>query len=336
MDPMRKRFDWIRRYLKAPDEGGGGASSSPAPSGDGGGASVSSPSSDGGGGSSPSPSPSSDSTPSSSPWESLGSTDDLDHIEIPDQPAPVTPAPQAPPVAPVPPPVATPPAAPTAQPQTPPAAQQPPTTPPAGQQPSPQLSPSDPVGIAEAMHANRNEVISALAQDRFALSQEDLAEFETDIATAIPKFAARVMLESQISMMKFLSQAVPGMIQRHGNVSKANNEAESEFFETHKSLGLDSKNDDHRQLAFRMASLYRQANPNMPMKQLIAEVGPMVAASLQANGKLTVPVATPAAPVAQPRGGTPFRPAVNGGGGASPAPAQQSEWAGLGANYDDN
>jgi hypothetical protein len=188
------------------------------------------------------------------------------------------------------------------------------------------------------MHANRNDVIAHLAQDRFALSQEDLAEFETDIATAIPKFAAKVMLESQISMMKFLSQAVPGMIQRHTGVTKANTEAETEFFETHKGLGLDSKNDDHRQLAFRMASLYRQANPNMPMKQLIAEVGPMVAASLSANGKLTAPVSgvmPVATPPAQPRGGTPFRPAVNGGGGASPAPAQQSEWAGLGMNFDD-
>lgn len=334
---MRNKFLSTTRYMKmAPDDGGGGASSSPAPSGGDSGGSAPSSSPADSGGASPASAPDSGSpsaTPAPSAWDALGSVDDLDEITIPDTPEPVA-APVAP--APVAPPVATPPAAPTAQQVQPPVAPATPasTQPPAGQPTAPELSPSNPLGIAEAMHAARSDVIAHLAQDRFALSQEDIAELESDAAAFVPKMMARVMFEAQTSMMKFLSQSVPGMIQSHGKVSKANTDAENSFFEAHKALGLDPTNNQHREVAFRMANLYRQANPNMPMKQLIAEVGPIVAASLGVNG--TLAPQTSAAPAATPpRGGTPFRPAVNGGGGASPAPAQQSEWAGLGANYDD-
>ena len=340
---MRK-FDYFRRYMKmAPDDGGGGgaSSSTPSPSGDGGGASVSPAQSADGGGNGPT-SPASPSAPDSggsptpsapdaNPWDALGSVDDLDSIEIPPQPAAVAAPPaEAPPVAP---PAATPPVAPTAQQPTPTAQPQQPTQPSAPS--APELSPADPAGIATAMAAARNDVIAHLAQDRFALTPEDIQELETDAAAFVPKMMARVMFEAQTSMMKFLAQSVPGMIQKHTRVTAANSEAESKFFDAHKALGLDAKNPQHREVAFRMASLYRQANPQMPLEQLIAEVGPVVAASLRANGHLAQTPAAPSTPTAAPRGGTPFRPAVNGGGGASPAPAQANEWAGLGMNFDE-
>lgn len=325
------------RMFFAPDDGGGSASASASPpsssGGDAGGAVPSSSPAGGsdGGSSPPSSPPAPDAAPSTpepaNPWEGLGSMDDLDHIEVPAAPpaAPVVP----PPAAPVPPPAATPPeVAPAAPAATPPSPAQPE---PQAQPPAP-LSPSDPVAIANAMEANRNDVIAHLATSKFALSPEDIQELETDVVSAVPKIMSRVFFETQVAMQKFLAQAVPGMVKQYQTVTKANDDAESKFFEAHKALGLDKSNAQHRATAIRLASLYRQANPTMSLDQLIAEVGPVVAAAVRANAPPAQP-STPAAAM-QPRGGTPFRPAVNGGGGAPPVAEPENPWAGLGQNFD--
>lgn len=279
-----------------------------------------------------SPAPSPDVTPSPAPaapevnpWESLGSFDDLDHIEIPPTPAP-------PVAAPVVPPVATPPAAPAAQPQVVAPETVPAQPAPQGEAPAVPLSASDPAGIANAIDANRDAVLAHLATSKFALSEAELTELETDVSVAIPKLLSKVFMESQISMQKFLAQAVPGMVRNYQTVTTANSKAEDQFFEAHKALGLDKTNAQHRQVASRIASIYRQSNPNIPLGQLIQEVGPMVAMALKVNAPPVTPQT--AQPPGQPRGGTPFRPAVNGGGGAPPTPVDENPWAGLGGTYD--
>lgn len=268
-------------------------------------------------------------TPTDDMWANLGSADDLDFLAL----QPPTLAPPAPPVAPA---AATPPAGQ----QTPPAAQPGPQAPqpaaPAAPAPTSQapgepaarpLSASDPVGIAEAMEANRDAVIAHLATTKFALSEDDIKELDTDVIAAVPKLLSRVFMESQMSMQRFLAQSVPGMVKQYQTVTTANNDAEKKFFDTHKAL--DIGNPQHRQTAVRLATLYRQANPNMPLDQLIQEVGPVVMAAVKANA----PAASPTAP---PRGGAPpFRPAVNGGGGSSPVADAPNEWAGMGQTYDD-
>jgi hypothetical protein len=171
--------------------------------------------------------------------------------------------------------------------------------------------------------------IAHLAQTKFALSEDDIKALDTDAASAVPRLLARVFVESQVSMQKFLAQAVPGMMKKYNTVTSANDSAEKKFFDAHKALNMNDPK--HRETTVRIASLYRQANPGIPLDQLIAEVGPMVMASLKINGTLT-PVAQ-GAPVG-PRGGAAFRPAVNGGGGLSPTAEPPNEWAGLGRNYD--
>jgi hypothetical protein len=194
----------------------------------------------------------------------------------------------------------------------------------------PPLSAADPWKIAEAIEANRDAAIAHLAVSKFALSEEDTKALDTDPASAVPRLLARVFVESQVSMQKFLAQAVPGMVKKYNSVTSANDSAEKKFFDAHKALNM---NDPlHRSTTVRIASLYRQANPGIPLDQLIAEVGPMVMASLRINGGAP---AQPAAPAAAPRGGHAFRPAVNGGGGLSPTAAPVDEWAGLGRNYDE-
>lgn len=262
-------------------------------------------------------------------WSALGSTEDLDYqIELSPSPQSPEPAPvevePTPQPKPAPPPPVTPPA-PTPQPGPTPVP--PPTSGEGAERP---LSAAEPWRIAEGIEANRDAIVAHLAQAKFALSEADIKELDTDVVAAVPKLLARVFVESQVSMQKFLAQAVPGMMKQYNTVSSANDRAEKDFFDTHKAL--DINNPAHRAAAVRIATVYRQANPGIPLKQLIAEVGPMVMATLQINA------ATAAQPVVGtpvvPRGNGAFRPAIPGGGGHSPAPAPEGEWAGLGRDYD--
>lgn len=328
-----------RMWFVGEDVGGGG-SEAPAgdgtPAGDGGGGSPSSapssPSPDGG-----SPAPSSTPLPSPAPappsfdWSALGSAEDLDHVEIPAAPSQPVPEP-VPPVQPT-----TPPAQPV-----PPKPQEPQTPATATAQPSGEGAPegrpltaSDPWRIAEGLEANRDAVITHLAQAKFALSEDDIKDLDTDVTVAVPKLLARVFLESQVSMQKFLAQAVPGMVKQFNAVSSANEGAEKKFFDTHKALNINDP--QHRAAAVRIATVYRQANPGIPLDQLIAEVGPMVMATLRVSATPTQAGqrvgGTPTPPM--PRGGTPFMPAVNGGGGLSPTSEPGNPWEGLGRNFDE-
>lgn len=329
------------RMFFAPDPPAGGTPSTPSspPSGGDGGGAVSSPEPAGGGDvstpSTPSaPDPSGapatpDPTPAddgeANPWANLGSVDDLDFLAVPATPATPPQKPAVPPAQP-----ATPPATPQTPPQTPPAQPAPQQTPPqpAGEPRAAELSPSDPVGIADAIERNRDAVMAHLASTKFALTDEDIQELETDVVKAVPRIMSRVFVEAQVSMQRFLAQAMPGMMRQYSTVTKANDDAEAKFFESHKAIGLDKTNPQHRATAVRLASLYRKANPNIPLEQLISEVGPMVAAAVKAN-------ASPAPGAPPAKGGMPpFRPAVNGGGGATSTPEPENEWAGLGGTYD--
>jgi hypothetical protein len=326
-------FKWAcphTRMFFAPDDGSGATSPTPeaGAGGDAGGSSVAAPSD---GGAAPTVAPSTDDV---SPWANLGEDLNEDTIEVPA--APVAPAPPTPAPAVVPPvvphavaptpatPAATPAAATPAQTPTDPASSP-------SSEAAPPLSPSDPFGVAVALEQNRDAAIAHLAQTRFALTDTDIAELESDAAKAVPKLLARAMLETQTTMYRFLAQAVPGMIQKHSTVSKANEDAETKFFEAHKALGLKFDNNDHRKTATRLASLYRQANPGISLDQLISDVGPMVAMTLK-----LAPVAPGTAPAPTAPKAPAFRPAVDGGGGGfTPAPAAPNEWMQLGADHEE-
>jgi len=305
------------------EESGGGSEAPSAPSGgDGGGstgpAPASAPPSSSPGEAAPSGTPSTPAGGEAAPafdWSALGSADDLDYVEIPPEPPAEVKPPAVPSEAPPAPPIAEPSQAVAPTPQ-----QQPPSQ--GAERP---LTAAEPWRIAEGLEANRDAVIAHLAQTKFALSEEDIKDLDTDVVAAVPKFLARVVLESQVSMQKFLAQAVPGMVKQYNTVTSANDTAEKQFFATHKAL--DINNPQHRATTVRIATIYRQANPNIPLKQLIDEVGPMVMAALKVNGGAQAAPSTP-------RSAPAFRPAVNGGGGLSPSQEPANEWAGLGREYD--
>lgn len=330
---MQNNWLFSTRMFFAPDDGNGGSAfpTSSVPSGgDSGGSSVPSVAPAGGGDASPPPAPDTGGTPPSTPtpdadanpWANLGSVDDLNFVEVPPEVPPTNP--QAPVVPPVVAPAPTPQAA---IPPVPPVQAAPQTQPEPQAQPVASPSPSDPVGIANAIEANRDAIIEHLATTKFALTPEEVSALETDVVTAVPRLMAKMFVESQTSMQKFLAQAMPGMMKNYNTVTRANDDAEGEFFKAH--AALDKSNPQHRATAIRLATLYRSANPNIPLGQLIQEVGPMVIAAVGVNAGPRPANGSPAAP----RATAPFRPAV-GGGGAPPNPEPENPWAGMGQTFD--
>ena len=156
--------------------------------------------------------------------------------------------------------------------------------------------------------------------------RKNVRELDADVTTAVPKLLARAFLESQIASQKFLAQAVPAMVKQYNTVTGANDDAERRFFAAHPALN--GSDPAHKATAARIATIYRQSNPNLSLDQLIAEVGPMVMATLRIAG------GTPAAPAGRPLKAAAFKPAVNGGGGAPIAAEPANPWVGLGQEFD--
>lgn len=218
-------------------------------------------------------------------------------------------------------------------------------TPPAAAEPAaPELSWTEPDRIAAAMTQNRDAVIDHLAKSgRFAVTPEELQGLEEDAATTLPKIMARTFVEAHTSMMNFVAQAVPQMIQRGVQQQVRIQRNESEFYAAWKGKGIDRNT--HHEVVGRYARAYRQANPTATKQQLIASVGAMVLAELglplsQPNSG--APPSPPVAPTngsrAAPRAVQPFTPAVGGGAGQPRQPAEAQpgdEWSGFAGEYED-
>lgn len=225
-----------------------------------------------------------------------------------------------------------PPAAPVAEPVAQPAPA------PAAAEPSQPANPTptagDPNALAASLDQHRDAAIAHLAQTRFQLNDEEIAELETNAATAVPKLLARAFFESQTQMMRFVAQSIPQMLQQHQQVTSASSAAENKFFESHKEL--DAKNPQHKQLVAQYATAFRQANPTAKLDDAIKHVGVMVKAMLGiAPGAQMPTVAQPAALPAGAPAPVPFRPAVGASPSATPVPVTDNPWAGMAGNFDE-
>jgi len=357
----------------APEDGsGGGVTGSSAPSGSTGGSSPG-----GGTTSSPGPSPSSPAgststaTPSApspgptpagvtepqSPGGTPEGTDFSDFNSIFEDPGERTPVPP-PVIVPPLPSIAAPaqvpqaPAAPGAQPLVPPAPAIPgvATAPEGTAQPgqsgasSPgQLDPANPLVLAEALATHEEAAIAHFAQ-QFSLSPQELELLETNVAEAIPRLLAKTAIRVQQTFLASMGRMVPQMIQRHQEVTRRHSTNEDKFYSAWPQI-------DRSQLGptvNRLGALYRQANPNAPLDQMIQELGPFVMATARIPFQGGVPAAAPggaAGLVVQPAGGSsnghapprtppqsPFVPAA-GPGVSSAAPiSEENPWGFLGAS----
>jgi hypothetical protein len=349
-------FDrWTNRFALwnfAPEGAGGAPSSpsSPASSSSGSPASGSSsvpssaspsgaPSTPGPSGPSSAPSAPSTSPTSTSPQPADGVGDGYnfeavfgdDFFPSPTSPAsPSAPAPAAPPVAPAavapspqqpqPQPGQQQPAAPAATPAPSSQAQPAPTGQPGPQDPGtagrPVLDPGDPSGIARVMHDQREQFVDHVSKNMFQLSNEDMAALEADVAGTVPRLLARTYVDTTIGLLTHMSRSVPLMVQRHLEVTKARDDAESGFYS--KWPGLDKSNGKIRELVQQTAIAMRQLNPQMTTQEMYEAVGPIV---MQRAGIAFAPPASSVSPGApQPAAARPQVP-IAGPNGTQMVPA---------------
>lgn len=255
--------------------------------------------------------------------------------ETPETPAAATPAAPTPPAPaqPTPPAPAQPgaEAQPPAQPE-PPAQPQPAeaTPPPGPQEPSPPPSPAEPGRLAQSMVENEEFLIDQLATREFNLKPEEIEALNEDATAYVPKLLAKVHLKGQINMMRQLQQVVPAMVQAQMQVLRRNTQNEDQFFSRWPELDRVKHGDTVRNYA----RIWRQANPNASLNDMIEDLGPMVMmkAKVAPGSRPSQAGPQPAANGRQPPP-PPFKPAL-GGPATPPAPAEDDPWAGLGQDHE--
>lgn len=262
---------------------------------------------------------------------------DLPVVETKPAAAPAKPAvvdPKAPPAAPAAP------AAPQALP-TPAAPAQPAAGPQEASQP--QIpSPAEPQKMSQAILSNLDDFANHLAATpEFAMSPEDIEAFNSDVSTALPKFAARVYLRAQASALNQMERVVPAIIEKYMKVSKAREESSGKFYSRWPQVDRAK----HGGIVDRMAQTYRKENPSASLEQMVEDLGPYVLMAAKVphvgaapNGSQQAQPHPASNPMARPAGNrppqSPFVPAV-GGPASPPQVSEENPWVGFGADQDE-
>jgi hypothetical protein len=308
----------------APSEGGasasGGSATPPgggaAPSGDAGGAEAA-----------PSPAGGHD------PFDGMESNDYYDSIDLGpadggtgDEPGPAPAAPAAPAGAePVQPPVT---AAPPAAPQAAPPATAPAAAAPAGDAQAPPRSQLDQAMEGLKTAANQTALSDWAAQNLFKLSDEEIAAYEADPGTLIPKLMGRVYTNAMQSAVNLIKNLVPEMVNSgittQASQARRASEALNEFYQSNPHLSADQ----HGAAVDKWARSFRATNPNASRAEAIAFVGKAVSAEFgiwpSQNGS--------GAPA--PRRAAPFAPARQGGRAPAAQKGPHDQYAGMEDEYD--
>lgn len=257
-------------------------------------------------------------------FSGLGSDfdDTIELVESP-QPEPATevtveesPAVQEPP--------ATPEAAKPAPVQEPPKVQeaQPPAAPTAPQEPSVAEGRST---LQEQLTVHREALIEALASERFKLTPQEEEALETAPATAFPRLASKIYLETMTAVLNHLQNSVPLLIRHQAQVMDVESKAEKTFFEKFPTIDKTT----HGQDIVTFANAFKQANPRISEADLHAMVGAAIVSKYGLQPVAPAPNGNGAVPP-QP---APFRPAPPGA--SVKVTPIENPFAGLGMDFDD-
>jgi len=150
---------------------------------------------------------------------------------------------------------------------------------------------------------------------RYTLTQEQKDLMLTEPDKVIPQLAGRMIVDTFDMVVQTVFQQLPGIIHSMTQQQKASSSAEEAFFKRWPAL----QKPEHAAPVMRLAQAYRRLNPQMPLEQLIEEVG------AAAHVALKVPYdqqpAQPSAPVpVAPNNVLPFTPAAPGGTPGHAAP----------------
>lgn len=207
---------------------------------------------------------------------------------------------------------------------------QPETTPSA--KPETNIAPSwsNPEQLMTAMLQNEPQLVEALAARDYAISDEEFEGLETDIRGSLPKLLGKVAFKTQMSMMQQAMQLVPVMVNRALAQRETSTKNQNSFYDAFPDLKAHSAEVDTA------VSRYRALYPEATMKDLIENVGPLVA---QKHGVKRAAAPTGSQPLtpqktkAQP---APFQPAKSGGAPILPQSDNSDPFEGLlRDDYDD-
>ena len=182
---------------------------------------------------------------------------------------------------------------------------------PAAPEPQPVAAEPQPAQLTPEQQAQRSaefqrQAIDTLATQVYALSEDDVAQIETNPAEAFPRLAAvvhmRTMAAATNYMMRMMPQVVSAITANTQNASAA----EQQFFSQHAELT------DHKDLVQRFGAAYRQVNPQASAEDFIRDVGAQVKVALGLHQQPAPAVAAAAAP---------HRPAGARAAAAAPTPA---------------
>lgn len=116
-----------------------------------------------------------------------------------------------------------------------------------------------------------------LAQHHYALTQEQIDEFEENPAAFIPKAMSRVYMDSISAAFNQFTNYLPRMVGMVLEQRESMNAAEKAFFDKWPDLL------NHRDAVLRLGQAYRSANPSASMDDFINEVGAQTMVALRLN-----------------------------------------------------
>lgn len=183
-------------------------------------------------------------------------------------------------------------------------------------QPPAQPQPTSPDRTAEYQRL-REQALGQFEQ-QYAFTPEDTRQLMVEPEKVLPRVFARLHADIVTSVMAGLAQQLPTIMQSTRSVENERTVFNREFFKAWPQLA------DKKYVADIQGTLQvqRQLNPNLPMSDVIRNVGAVVVVKNQ------IPITSPtAASPAAPAGHQPVRPMNPGGGAAVPRPASGGSWA---------
>jgi hypothetical protein len=195
--------------------------------------------------------------------------------------------------------------------------------------------PSEPKDIIAQLSQHRDAVLSALAEQKFALSPKEAADLtqglDADATGTIlkwaPQLASRIYYEAVTATLQHINQFVPRMVDQQVANARKQEEAEKAFFSAFPAIDRTKHGND----VMMFATLARQQNPQISDEELRKFVG----AAVMAKHGLTAITPPAAAMAARPNGvqQPPFVPA-RPGMSTTVVKDDANPWLGLGGDYD--
>lgn len=125
-----------------------------------------------------------------------------------------------------------------------------------------------PEKIEEKLAEERKKLVAEL-EKRFAISEEEAEELIAEPQKVLPRFKAQLMVELYENLLRAVHTTVPAIVDSVQQYRSQADQYERAFFERWPEL----KDEKYQDALLRMATAYRQANPDASPEDFIEEVG---------------------------------------------------------------